>query len=77
MQDLFDKIMFVYCDDELRLERLIARNNYSKEYAQTRMAAQESQDLKVKKSDYVIYNNDSIVELDKQVNSVIAELLSH
>lgn len=76
MQDLFDKIVFVYCDDNIRLERLVARNNYSQDYAKTRMAAQESQDLKVKKSDYVIYNNDSIVELDKQVDSVIAELLN-
>ena len=76
MQDLFDKIVFVYCDDELRLDRLIIRNNYSKEYAKTRMAAQESQDLKAKKSDYVIYNNDSIIELDKQVDSVVAELLN-
>ena len=76
MENLFDKIIFVYCDDDIRLQRLIARNNYTEEYAKIRMLAQENQDLKAKKSDFVIYNNDSIVELDRQVESVLAELLS-
>jgi dephospho-CoA kinase len=76
MENLFDKIVFIYCDDDIRLQRLIARNNYTEEYAKIRMQAQEDQDLKAKKSDFIIYNNDSIVELDRQVESVLAELLS-
>ena len=38
-------------DDEIRLKRLIARNNYTEEYAKTRMEAQQSQDEKIKKSE--------------------------
>lgn len=75
MESLFDKIVFVYCDDELRLKRLISRNNYTEEYALTRMNAQHSQDEKVKKADYVIYNNSDIVALDRNVDSVVGELL--
>ena len=76
MEELFDKIVFVYCDDEIRLKRLIARNNYTEEYAKTRMDAQQSQDEKIKKSDYVIYNNSTIETLDRSVDSVVNELLN-
>ena len=76
MVDLFDKIVFVYCDDDIRLKRLISRNNYTEEYAKTRMNAQQSQDKKIKKSDYVIYNNSTIEALDRSVDSVVNELLN-
>ena len=76
MADLFDKIVFVYCDDDIRLKRLIARNNYTEEYAKTRMNAQQSQDKKIKKSDYLIYNNSTIEALDRSVDSVVNELLN-
>lgn len=74
MQDLFDKILFVYTNDEIRLERLIARNNYTKEYAQIRLDSQLSQDEKVKKSDYVIYNNSTKDELKKEVIKVFGQI---
>ena len=32
MQSMFDKILFVYTDDEIRLERLLKRNNYTVEH---------------------------------------------
>lgn len=76
MEDLFDKIVFVYCDDEIRLKRLIARNSYTEGYARTRMDAQQSQDEKIKKSDYVIYNNSTIESLDRSVDFVVNELLN-
>ncbi|MBO5385301.1 dephospho-CoA kinase [bacterium] len=76
MVDLFDKIVFVYCDDDIRLKRLTARNNYTEEYAKIRMGAQQSQDEKIKKSDYVIYNNSTIEALDRCVDSVVNELLN-
>lgn len=74
MQDLFDKILFVYTNDEIRLERLIARNKYTKEYAQIRLNSQLSQDEKVKKSDYVIYNNSTKGELKKEVIKVLEQI---
>lgn len=74
MQDLFDKILFVYTNDEIRLERLIARNKYTKEYAQIRLNSQLSQDEKVKKSDYVIYNNSTKKELKKEVIKVLEQI---
>ena len=76
MDDLFDKIILVYTDDNLRLERLIKRNGYSKDHALARLTSQQSQDEKVKLSDFVIYNNNTREELEKQVNALIKQLPS-
>ena len=75
MEDLFDKIVFVYCDDDIRLKRLIKRNNYSLDYAKKRLISQLSQDDKVKKSDYVIYNNSTIDEYYKQIDEVLNTII--
>lgn len=74
MQDLFDKIIFVYTDDDIRLKRLIKRNNYSVQHAQDRMKSQQSQDEKAKMSDYVIKNNGSKDELEEQVLKLLPVL---
>ena len=73
MENLFDKIIFVYTDDKIRLERLLRRNNYTVEHAKQRMSSQMPQDEKVKKSDYVLNNNGNFEELKKSVD----ELLKH
>jgi dephospho-CoA kinase len=74
MENMFDKIVFIYCDDENRLARLISRNGYTKEYATTRMNAQLPQDEKLKKSDFVIYNNSSLEELKNQVKILLEQI---
>ena len=73
MEDLFDKIVFVYTDDKIRLNRLIARNNYTLEYAKVRINSQLSQDEKVKKSDIVIFNNSTKEDLEKEVKAKLIE----
>ncbi len=71
---LFDKIIFVACDDDLRLKRLMKRNNFTKEEALIRMNAQLPQNEKIKKSDYIIYNNTDINSLDSQVTKIVERL---
>ena len=68
MTDLFDKIIFIYADDDIRLKRLLLRNGYSVEYAKARLNSQMRQEKKTQKSDYVINNNGSIEELIKNIN---------
>lgn len=74
MTDLFDKVLFIYTDDNIRLQRLIIRNNYPKEYAQKRMDSQQSQDEKIKLADWVIYNNSTIGKLKDDVMSVVEQI---
>ncbi len=74
MQNLFDKIIFVYTNDDIRLERLLKRNNYTLEHAKARINCQMPQDEKVALSDYVIYNNDTVENLKKQVDNVLSSI---
>lgn len=73
---LFDKVLFVQCNDDIRLEHLMKRNNFTKEQALARMNSQMPQEDKIVKSDYVIYNNSNLDELKKQVTKFIDELPS-
>ena len=73
-ENLFDKIVFISAKEEIRLERLMQRNNYSKEYAMTRILAQNCEDKKIKKSDFVIYNNSDIDNLKLQINNLLSLL---
>lgn len=74
MQGMFDKIIFVYTNDDIRLQRLMLRNNYTKEYALIRINFQLSQQKKIKKCDFVIYNNSSLEDLEKSVKNLVPKL---
>ena len=71
----FDKIIFISADKEIRLKRLIERNNYTKEYALTRINSQMDEKEKIKKSDYVIKNDSSIEELEKRIKNILYNFL--
>ena len=73
----FDKIIFISADKELRLKRLIERNNYSKEYALTRINSQMDEEKKIKKSDFVIYNNSGLKELELGIKDILSNLEIH
>lgn len=72
MENLFDKIIFIYTDDNIREQRLIKRNGYTKQYAQIRMNAQLSQKDKIKKSDIIIYNNTTKEDLINEIQTKLA-----
>ena len=74
MEYLFDKIIFVYADDNIRLARLLKRNNYTLEHAKARMFSQVSQDEKIKKCDYVINNNGNLDKLKSQAIRLIEQI---
>ena len=69
---LFDKIILVKADENIRLKRLMERYNFSEAEAISRIKSQISQEEKT--SDYVIENNSSFEELEKQTLSVLKNL---
>ena len=75
MENMFDKIILVKTPDNIRLERLIKRNGYTKDYALKRIACQISQDEKVSKADFVIDNGGEIEDLTHQVSTLVQKLL--
>lgn len=67
MENLFDKIILITADDNIRLQRLVDRNGFDKDYAQKRINAQIPQEEKIKKSDTIINNNGTLDEIEKQL----------
>ncbi|MBR2525353.1 dephospho-CoA kinase [bacterium] len=70
-EDMFDKVLFIEANDDIRLLRLMQRNNLTANEAGIRMAAQNIQSEKIKKSDFIIRNNDDIMFLQKQIDEII------
>ena len=73
-RNLFDKILFIYTEDKIRLNRLMQRNNFTKDEALARIKSQLPQEEKVKESDFIINNNHSIDVLQKYIERFIIQL---
>lgn len=72
----FDKILFISAKEEIRLKRLMERNSLTKEAALLRINAQEKEENKIAKSDYVIYNNSDLATLKLQTNEFLSKLFN-
>ena len=70
----FDKVIVVYCNPEVQLDRLMARNNLSRDEAVRRVGAQMSQDEKKKFADYLIDTSDGFEAARKRTEEVYGEL---
>lgn len=74
MESLFDKIIFISAPKEIRLERLMKRNNLSRKDAELRINAQQEEDEKLKKADYVLINDSSTDKLKADFEKVLASI---
>ena len=74
MEDIFDKIILVYCNKEEQIKRVMKRNNLSSEEAILRINSQIDIEEKVKLSDFVIINEGTIENINKQVDDIISKL---
>ena len=70
LEYLFDKILVVNVSLEKRIERIINRNNITKEEALIRINNQMPLEEKVAKADYVINNDDTIETLYDYLNNL-------
>lgn len=70
-EKLFNKVILVYANDKVRLDRLMKRNNFSLEYAQKRLDSQISQDEKTSLADYIIYNDKTLKDLSSSLDEFI------
>ena len=65
-----DIIISVIADTDIRLSRIMMRDNIDKEAAEARMAAQLSNDELISHSNIVIENNSNFIDLEKRINEV-------
>ena len=71
---MFDKILYIYTPEEVRINRLIKRNNLSYEEALSRIKAQMPDEIKKQRADYVIENVATIENLSQNVEGVLFKL---
>ncbi|MBC7909884.1 MAG: dephospho-CoA kinase [Pyrinomonadaceae bacterium] len=70
----FDKLIVVHCDPEVQLARLMARNNLTREEAQSRVAAQMPQAEKMRYADFLIDNSGDLPATRLRTEEVYKEL---
>ncbi|MEW6126399.1 MAG: dephospho-CoA kinase [Acidobacteriota bacterium] len=70
----FDKLIVVFCDRETQVERLMKRNQISREDAERRIAAQMSSDEKRQYADYEIDTTGTMEETRERVIAVYEKL---
>ena len=70
----FDKLIVVHCRPDIQIQRLMSRNNLTREEAEKRISAQMSQDEKKKFADYVIDTSDGFDDTRRQTEKVYAAL---
>ncbi|HEV8589136.1 MAG TPA: dephospho-CoA kinase, partial [Pyrinomonadaceae bacterium] len=70
----FDKLIVVHCGPEIQLQRLMKRDNLSREDAERRTRVQMPQEEKQKYADCLIDTTGSFEETRKQVQRVFAQL---
>lgn len=72
----FDKLIVVWCESAIQLERLMLRDNLSETDARKRIAAQMPQEEKKRFAQYLIDTSGGFEETRKQVVDVFRELSS-
>lgn len=71
----FDKLIVVHCRPEVQLERLMLRDQLSRDEAQRRIDSQMPQEEKQKFADYLIDTSDGFEPAREQTAKVYKELL--
>lgn len=74
MEDDFDQIVLVYCDEATQKQRLMSRNKLSESEADARLKAQVPIDEKLHRSDYIIKNSGTLENLAANLDEYLSGL---
>lgn len=74
LQNKCDKLIGVIAPKELRVERVMQRDNLERERVIDRINSQKDDDFYIKNCDYIINNNGSVSYMEAQVSDIIREI---
>lgn len=72
--DLVERVIVVYVNEKVQIERLMSRNSLSKEEALSRIKSQMSAKEKTALSDYSIDNSDTIENTYQQIDEILEKI---
>jgi len=70
----FDKLIVVWCENDIQLQRLVSRDGFDEKAAKMRIASQMPQDEKKRFADYLVDTTHGIEETRRQVGDLITQL---
>ena len=73
MQSDCYKIIGVLADEEIRIKRIVSRDNISEQQARQRMSVQFDDEYFIQNCDFIIYNNEEDVK--KQIDNILEVIL--
>lgn len=65
-----DFVIAIIADKDRQIQRIMKRDNLTREEAEKRLNAQNSNEFYTENADYVIYNNEDIENIEKQLDSI-------
>ena len=75
LAELCDVTVAVCAPEEIRVQRLMARDSISEEYARSRIRAQKSEEYFRSQCSYVLVNNGSLSDFQEKCRSFLAQIL--
>lgn len=70
----FDRVVVVVAEVETRIQRFMARTGGTREQAEARIARQMPDAEKIKRAHFVVNNNGTLAETERQVEEMLAQL---
>ncbi|MBP7416619.1 MAG: dephospho-CoA kinase [Pyrinomonadaceae bacterium] len=70
----FDKLIVVWCEPEIQLQRLMSRDGFDENTAKMRIAAQMPQDEKKRFADHLIDTSQGFDDTRRQAERIVTEL---
>lgn len=74
MQTQFDEVILVSCSEEIQVQRLKKRTNWSLQEIQNRLRAQLPLSQKEKLASWIIFNNGTLAELEVETRKILNEI---
>lgn len=69
--DIVDTVWSVVSQKELRIKRIMQRNNISEEEAISRINSQKNDNYYIEIADHIIYNNKDIISVKGQIKNIL------
>ncbi|ONI41179.1 dephospho-CoA kinase [Candidatus Epulonipiscium fishelsonii] len=74
LMKLVDKMLVIYADEDIRIQRIIERNNCTYSEAKARVVAQKKWEQFKDISDYIIYNTNNLGDTENQLKAFIKKV---
>ncbi len=70
LNNICDLVIGIIANEENKIHRICSRDNISEEIAEKRLKIQKNNNYIKEKSDYIIYNNSTIKNLEKEIEEI-------